>query len=347
MELFKKKGSKFYWYDFKLPGVPRQRASTKETNETRAKKIAAIRLAEAMEGKYPLRQKVPILAQQWERFKASAMFTSLDSDTQRYYANGWRLMQDSRLAKMRITEIRGSDVTAVAVSGSASNVNNARRTVRRLLNVAALSGSIAKCPPIELLQENERNVLFDEASEAAILPHAPQPLKDVVILMRQCGMRNARELYPMKIENLDWNGKRYFVPDSKSPTGKREIPLTDKALDILRERCGDRTEGYVFPSVRKGKHITGGLVNKQWVKARKAAGLPKCMVLYSGRHDFGTYLMESTGNLKAVMMILGHKDTKATLRYLRPRMDPIREVLNKRNKKAAVLKFRAQSVAQR
>ena len=62
-------------------------------------------------------------------------------------------------------------------------------------------------------------------------------------------------------------------------------------------RCADRKEGWVFPSRQKGKHITGGLVNKQWVRARKKAGLPEDLVLYCARHDFGTYVLQKTGNI--------------------------------------------------
>ena len=57
----------------------------------------------------------------------------------------------------------------------------------------------------------------------------------------------------------------------------------------------------VFPSWLKGKHITGGLMNKQWVRARKKAGLPEDLVLYCARHDFGTYVLQKTGNSAPVM----------------------------------------------
>jgi site-specific recombinase XerC len=179
------------------------------------------------------------------------------------------------------------------------------------------------------------------------MPHSPQPLKDIIVLMRELGMRNARELYCMKIELIHWDSQRYFVPDSKSPAGRREIPLTERAIAILASRCGKRGEGWLFPSRQKGKHITGGLVNKQWVKARKAAGLPEALVLYAGRHDYGTFLMEATGNLKAVMLAMGHRDYKSALRYQRPRLDRLRDALNDRSKKTAVLEFKAQYVAQR
>ena len=45
--------------------------------------------------------------------------------------------------------------------------------------------------------------------------------RDIIILMRDTGMRNQRELYRMRIENLDWENRLMFVPDSKTPEGRR------------------------------------------------------------------------------------------------------------------------------
>jgi hypothetical protein len=56
--------------------------------------------------------------------------------------------------------------------------------------------------------------------------------------------------------------------------------MSERVHDVLTLRCTDRKEGWVFPSRRKGKHITGGLVNKQWVAARQKAGLPDSLALY-------------------------------------------------------------------
>lgn len=58
MELFQKKDSRFYWYDFKLRGK-RYRGSTKETNKKRAGKIAALRLSQALGGAGLLDRKAP------------------------------------------------------------------------------------------------------------------------------------------------------------------------------------------------------------------------------------------------------------------------------------------------
>ena len=70
----------------------------------------------------------------------------------------------------------------------------------------------------------------------------------------------------MRVENIDSNGRVIFNPNSKTKKGRRFVPMSDHVMNILLVRCADRKEGWVFPSRQKGKHITGGLVNKQWVK---------------------------------------------------------------------------------
>ncbi|MGC1423350.1 MAG: hypothetical protein WA815_13445 [Terracidiphilus sp.] len=59
-ELFRKNKSKYYWYDFTVRGE-RYRGSTKETNETRAQKAAALKLAATIRGSDPLDRKPPTL----------------------------------------------------------------------------------------------------------------------------------------------------------------------------------------------------------------------------------------------------------------------------------------------
>jgi hypothetical protein len=58
VELFRKNKPKYYWYDFTVRGV-RYRGSTKETNEPRAQKAAALKLAATIKGSDPLDRKPP------------------------------------------------------------------------------------------------------------------------------------------------------------------------------------------------------------------------------------------------------------------------------------------------
>ncbi len=67
------------------------------------------------------------------------------------------------------------------------------------------------------------------------------------------------------------------------------------------------------------------------LKARKAAGLSEDLVLYCARHDFGSYLLSKTGNLKAVMDTMGHADVKSAMTYQHPEMEIVRAAINARH----------------
>jgi len=279
VELLKKKNSKFYWYDFTVRGQ-RYRGSTKETNITRAGKIGALKLTHAIEGYDPLDRKAPTLLEFSSRFVEWVNTARLEFDTRRYYLNGWRLLQTTRLPNMRLDRITADVVEGVHFSGSPANGNNALRTLRRMLNKAREWKVIRDVPDFKLFKEEGRALRLDDQAEAKLLPVADQPLQDIIVLLRDTGVRNARELYRMRVENIDWNNRVIFNPNSKTKKGRRFIPIRDRVMSILLVRCADRKEGWVFPSRQKGKHITGGLVNKQWVRARKKRKTrkkePKC-----------------------------------------------------------------------
>jgi integrase len=107
--------------------------------------------------------------------------------------------------------------------------------------------------------------------------------------------------------------------------------VSDRVLDLLRIRCGDRQEGWLFPSKRSGaSHFT--TMAAKFRPARAKTGLSKGLVLYCGRHDFGTRVLKKTGNLKLVMEAMGHVDVKTAMKYQHPELDIVRSVLNDTNK---------------
>jgi site-specific recombinase XerC len=53
-------------------------------------------------------------------------------------------------------------------------------------------------------------------------------------------------------------------------------------------------------------------------------GLPRELVLYSARHDFGSLALAKTGNLKAVMNAMGHGDVRSAMVYQHPEGEIIR-----------------------
>src|SRR2546421_6480414 len=139
---------------------------------------------------------------------------------------------------------------------------------------------IKAAPKLKLLPENERQRMLDAETEAKLLPFCKDPLANVLIIMRDCGMRNQKEVFTMRWEYVDWTGNRYFVYESKTPKGRRWVPLSPRVIRILEKRYSDqdrkaRKAGWVFPS-KRAPHLT--TVAKQFQQARKDAGLPKDLV---------------------------------------------------------------------
>ena len=107
------------------------------------------------------------------------------------------------------------------------------------------------------------------------------------------------------------------------------MPLSDRALELLKARCGERREGWIFKAFSASGHLT--TVDRKFRQARSEAGLPEKLVLYCGRHDFGTRVLQGTGNLAVVMRAMGHGSPSTAMKYQHPELEQVRRVLNGTN----------------
>src|SRR4029077_14592531 len=112
VELFRKRDSRFYWYDFKLRGK-RYRRSTKETNKKRASRVAALKLSQAIGGTGLLARKSPRLHEFSTRFLGWVESAALATKSKAYYSNGWRLLSVTNIVGMRLDHITNDDVQAL------------------------------------------------------------------------------------------------------------------------------------------------------------------------------------------------------------------------------------------
>ena len=335
MKLFKKPKSKYYWYDFTVRSQ-RYRGSTNETKAPRAAKIAGLKLAQAVENTDPLPKRAPVLLEFSRRFLEWLDSVTREDKTKTYYRQGWRLLRTTTIVGMRLDQITSDVAETLRFSGSSSNANCALRTLRRMLHKAEDWKLIRQAPKLKLMKEYGRSLRLDDEAEKKLLAGAAacnwrkcslQLFQDIIVLMRDTGMRNERELYRMRIENLDWANRVIFVPDSKTEEGRRRVPMSNRAFEVLTQRCASRREGWVFPSKRsKSGHLT---TMANWFRdAREKAGLPEGLVLYCGRHDYGTRILKKTGNLAAVMRTMGHKDVKTAMQYQHPELEIVRAALD-------------------
>jgi site-specific recombinase XerD len=335
VKLFKKPKSKFYWYDFTVRGS-RYRGSTQETKSARALKVASLKLASVLENTDALPSKPTALGEFADRFVAWVDRGRLEEKTRKFYRNGWRLLKLTSIAEMRIDQITDDRAEQLKFPGSAANANCALRTLRRMLHKAEEWKMIGHVPKIKLMKEHGRHLRLDDEAERKLLAGASacgwrqrtrELFHDIIILMRDTGMRNQRELYCMRIENLDWENRVIFVPDSKTAEGRRLVPMSHRVFELLRARCSTRTEGWVFPSQRS---VSGHMysIDRLFREARQQAGLAKELVLYCARHDYGTRVLTRTGNLAAVMRTMGHRHVKTAMHYQHPELEIVRAALD-------------------
>jgi integrase len=334
VSIYRREGSPFYQYDFEWNGS-RYRGSTKQKTEQKARLFEATLMSQLREEGILVR-KSPTL----EKF--SPVFLNwvdnsqqIKESTRKYYRQGWNLLAKTKLKQIRMDQIRDKHVEVTTFAAGPSNANCAIRTLRRMLVKAKDDGLVAKCPKLQLRDETKRSLLMDDASEGRILPLLSENAADVIVITRDTGMRNHSEVCRMRWEYVNWEWFCYTNPKGKTAAAERSgIPLSDRVLDILKRRHrkqGMPAQGWVFPAKSKPGHLT--TVNNVFRKARRRAGLPEALVPYSGRHDFGTTAMAATGDPKLVGALMGHRDTKTTMRYNHPRkeqVERIRVVLNTR-----------------
>jgi integrase len=157
-----------------------------------------------------------------------------------------------------------------------------------------------------------------------------EPFRTVLLIMLDSGLRPG-EIFRMRWENIYWYKGLIFNPRGKSQKSRRYVPLSERVKAALVARKEGANEGWIFPSKRaRSGYITDREVSKQWLEAKRLAGIPESVVLYCARHRFSTDAMEGTGNLMAVMDALGHGSMNTTRIYTHSNVRQIREAIERR-----------------
>jgi integrase len=204
--------------------------------------------------------------------------------------------------------------------------------MRRMLHKAKDWKKIQEVPErINLAYAPARNMLVTPDTEMRILARAPQPLYDFFVMLVDLGMRPG-EVISMEVQYVDAAKAYYRNPKGKTRTARRVIPLSDRVLAILKVRDGDRRMGWVFPSGKsKSGHIELHKLQLRFRKICRELELPDELVMYCGRHTYGTGVIEETGDPYLVSSTMGHADLRATRPYMHPQLNRAKEAIDRRN----------------
>jgi integrase len=135
-----------------------------------------------------------------------------------------------------------------------TTVHQELRVLRRMLNVAVRKRLIPSnpCSGVEFsvaLKGLFRPHYVSWSEQQRIEAHAPKYLRNTVRIISETGLRVYKELLPMKKEQVDFLNKTVWIPDSKTPNGVAELPLTEVAVRAFQSQMLLPGPGeYLFPS---------------------------------------------------------------------------------------------------
>src|SRR5260370_5102846 len=137
----------------------------------------------------------------------------------------------------------------------------------------------------------------------------------------------------MKKHQLDLPNAVVWIPDSKTPNGIAEVPLTPFAVDAFRDQLAIARDGlFLFPS---DLNPTGHQVELKtvWQKSLRRAKVPYFRI-YDLRSTYATRLSAGGVADEWVTQLLRQGDSQAFKRYSQMKLQMKREALQKLNRLA-------------
>jgi len=218
-----------------------------------------------------------------------------------------------------------------------STVHQELRVLRRILNVAVRK---------RLLPANPCwGIEFPVAVKGLFRPHyvswseqqrieavAPGYLRNVVRIITESGLRIYKELVPMKKDQIDLENKVIWIPDSKTPNGVGEVPLTDLAVTALRDQMElAKDSPFLFPSENALGHQT--TFKTVWRLTLRRAKV-RYFRIYDLRSTYATRLSAGGVADEWVTQLLRQADAKVFKKYSQMKLQMKREALLKLNRTA-------------
>jgi integrase len=217
-----------------------------------------------------------------------------------------------------------------------ATVHQEFRVLRRMLNVAVrkklLPGN--PCSGVEFpirVKGFFRPHYVSWSEQKRIEQHAPAHLRNIVRIITETGLRVYKELMSMKKDQVDLANAVVWIPDSKTPNGIAEVPLTPLAVESFRDQLAIAGEGpFLFPS---NLNPTGHQIELKtvWYKTLRRAKVP-----YFRIYDLRSTYATSAGGVadEWVTQLLRQGDSQVFKRYSQMKLQMKREALEKINRQA-------------
>jgi integrase len=220
----------------------------------------------------------------------------------------------------------------------ASTVHQEFRVLRRAMNLAVRKKLLPSnpCAGVEFpvtVKGMFRPHYVSWSEQQAIERHAPDYLRHVIRIITETGLRVYKELAPMRKDQVDLANAFVWIPDSKTPNGIAEVPLTTMAAEAFRQQMQIAGDGpYLFPSDKnpEGHQTTFKTV---WSASLRRAKV-RYFRIYDLRSTYATRLSAGGVADEWVTQLLRQGDAKVFKKYSQMKLQMKREALQKLNRRA-------------
>jgi integrase/recombinase XerD len=154
-------------------------------------------------------------------------------------------------------------------------------------------------------------------------------LKDQVILMTLYGSGlRLSELIHLVVKDIDSSKMQIRVREGKG--GKdRNVVLPQTLLEVLRRYFRQyRPVNWLFYGRTPQQPIDDRAVQRMVRSLSERAGLRERVTAHTLRHSFATHLLEHGTELPYIQALLGHRNIKTTMLYLRVSPPALRKVIS-------------------
>ena len=158
-------------------------------------------------------------------------------------------------------------------------------------------------------------------------------LVNVIRIITETGLRVYKELTPMRKDQVDLVNAVVWIPESKTPNGVAEVPLTEIAVEAFRSQMEISGSRAVAVSERpKSARVPAELQEGLETTLRKA-GVPYFR-LYDLRSTYATRLSAGGVADEWVTQLLRQGDSMVFKKYSQMKLQMKREALQKLNRQA-------------
>lgn len=213
---------------------------------------------------------------------------------------------------------------------SASTINKELSVLKKIFNNLIVAKIINVNPVrnLKFLKENSQaGRVLNIEEERVYLMAASQPFQDFAAISIETGMR-PDELCAITINDVNLDEGSVFIQKGKTKAARRLVPLSDRALGIIKSRIETATGAFLFagglhgsdPNSRVVKFNNShyGALKRSKLDTDNRSGTSGTCTIYSFRHTFATRFIESGGDLLTLAAILGHSSLRMVMRYAHP-----------------------------